>query len=140
MSLDNPFQSPETVSVHTASPTDRDRLRRIASAQRQVNIAVLLYLSLIPVNMVLGAIGSGSMWAPVLVLVLGLVVLGLGAISVFKLASIFRGKLVAVIYVLGLIVPLLGLLLLLSISSKATKELRNAGFQVGLMGVNPNSI
>ena len=49
-------------------------------------------------------------------------------------------NIVAIIYVLGLLVPLLGLLLLLSVSGKATKELRSAGIKVGLLGANPNAI
>ncbi len=64
----------------------------------------------------------------------------LGVVSVFSLASIFRGRVVAVIYVIGQIVPLLGLLLLLSINGKATKELRAAGIRVGIMGANPDSV
>ncbi len=140
MSIDNPFQSPQVVSVQAEAANDRDRLRRIALAQRQVNIAVLLYLSLIPVNLVLGAVGQGANWASLVVLVLGLIVLGLGAVSVYKLASIFRGKIVAVIYVLAMLLPLIGLLMLLSISRKATKELRAAGYKVGLLGVDASTI
>jgi asparagine N-glycosylation enzyme membrane subunit Stt3 len=140
MSIENPYKSPETVSPGSDAPKDRDRLRRIARAQRQVNLAVLLYLAIIPVNLALGAVGGGAPWVSVVLGLFVLIILGLGATSVYKLASIFRGNVVAVVYVLGLLVPLLGLLLLLSISGKATKELREAGIKVGLLGADPNAV
>ena len=47
----------------------------------------------------------------------------------------------AIVWVLGVVfLSCIGLLLLLILSSKATKELRNAGFKVGLLGANPKDI
>ena len=105
-----------------------------------MNLAALLYLAIIPVNIALVAIGEGSPWASVLLGLFLLIVLGLGALSFYRLASMYRGRIVAVIYAFGLLVPIFGLLLLLSISGNATKELRMAGIKVGLLVANPNAI
>ena len=136
MSIDNPYKPPESSSIQLSG---RERLLRIAKAQRQVNFAALLYLLNTPVLMAINAIGNGTPWAPFLFGLIILFVFGFGAVSVYKLAAIYRGNLVAVVYALGLLVPVLGLLLLLTISGKATKELRAAGIKVGLLGANPNS-
>ncbi len=142
MSSENPYQPPETNSSITEEPEnqDQDRLRKIASAQRQVNIAVLLYLGFMPLNIVFSELAAQFPLAVILLPISILIVFLFGIISVYRLAAIFRGPIVAVFYVLGFLVPLLGLLLLVSISGKATKELRNNGIKVGLLGANPNTI
>ena len=140
MSETNPYAPPDSLPQDLPSHQDPDRLRRIAKAQRQVNVAAALYLGLIPVNILFSVadiqVGLAS-WIIVLYL---LVVLAMGAVSIFRLAAVFRGPVVAVIYVLGLLIPLVGLLLLLSVSGKATRELRSAGIKVGLLGANPKDI
>ena len=140
MSIENPYRTPETLPADFDPAFDRDRLRRIATAQRQVNIAVLLYLGLIPMNIVLAGVGGAQAWAGIFLGLYLLVVLVLGVFSIFRLAAIYRGNVVAFLYVIGLLVPLLGLLLLLSISNKATKELRKAGVRVGILGADPKLI
>ena len=45
-----------------------------------------------------------------------------------------------VLFMVGLFVPLLGLLILLSIHYKAMKAMKAAGVKVGFMGADPNSI
>ncbi len=142
MSLENPYQPPETNSSITEEPENQDqnRLQKIASAQRQVNYAVLLYLGFMPLNIVLSDLAAQFPLAVIILPVSILIVFLFGIISVYRLAAIFRGPIVAVFYVLGFLVPLLGLLLLVSISGKATKELRKNGIKVGLLGANPNTI
>ena len=142
MSSDNPYTPPVLTSFGSEMPESqaKERLRRIAIAQRQVNVAVLLYLALLPLSFGLGTVAGGAPWGGLALGIYALVVVGLGIVSVYKLAAIFRGSVVAILYVIGLLVPLLGLLLLLSISGKATKELRAAGIKVGLLGANPSDI
>ncbi len=142
MSNENPYLPPASTSLGSSIPIPqaKERLRRIASAQRQVNLALLLYIAIFPVSFGLGVFGVGAPWAALLLGFFALAVIIMGTISVYKLAAVFRGKVVAIIYVIGLLVPLLGLLLLLSISGKATKELRAAGIKVGLLGANPSDI
>ena len=139
MSFENPYQSPTTVS-ESSSVADPDRLRRLASAQRRVNLAVLMYLAMIFVNGAINVASRGQTWGAIVLLTIVVAVLSYGAVAVFTLASMFRGRAVAVIYVLGLLVPLLGLLLLLSINSKATKELKANGIRVGLLGADPKTL
>ncbi len=141
MSIDNPFPPADRASECSARHPDRDRLRRIASAQRQVHFAVVLYLTFTPVNLAYRSVRhQAAEWASAALLLYALIVVGIGAISVYRLASIFRSRMVAVIDVLCMIVPILGLLVLLSLSRKATNELRAAGYKVGLWGVSPNAI
>ena len=139
MATGNPYASP-TATATVAPHTDRERLRRIATAQRLTNLAVLFYLCLIPANIALSTVVDRAPWAAVVFAAVAISVLIFGAISVYGLAAQFRGKAVAVIYVLGLLVPLLGLILLVTISSKATTILKENGIKVGLLGANPTAI
>ncbi len=139
MSEQNPFAVPETNIAVVDSSLDRDRLRRVAAWQRRLNLAVLLQLLFVPYLMLVSFSSLGP-FSVVLIPGYFLVFMLLGVVSVFSLASIFRGRVVAVIYVIGQIVPLLGLLLLLSINRKATKDLRAAGIHVGIMGATPDAV
>ncbi len=137
MSEQNPFAVPETNIAVVDSSLDRDRLRRVAAWQRRLNLAVLLQLLFVPYSMLVSFSSLGP-FSVVLIPGYFLVFMLLGVVSVFSLASIFRGRVVAVIYVIGQIVPLLGLLLLLSINRKATKDLRAAGIHVGRLSNPPD--
>jgi len=142
MDTANPYSSPTTESAAPVAQlgSDRERLRRIATAQRQTNLAVLLQFLLFPASIGVSAVAGDAPWAGFVIGIVALCVVVYGAVAVFRLASVFRGKVVAVIYVLGLLVPLLGLLLLLSISSKATTILQEHGIHVGLLVADPSVI
>lgn len=61
--------------------------------------------------------------------------------SLYKLANSLKESTVSIaLFIIGLFIPLVGLLVLLYINSKATKALQNAGIKVGLMGANPDDI
>lgn len=139
MSTQNPYEVPEVRSTVSASE-DRERLRRIATGQRNTNLAALSYLCLLPANLLLRGAADRIPGSAVIFALLVLGVLIYGAISVYGLASEFRGKVVAVVYVLGLLVPFLGLLLLFSLSGKATKILRENGISVGFLGADPTTV
>jgi len=126
MSTENPYAALTTATTF-APDAGRDRRRKIATAQRETNLAVLFYFCLIPVNIAISSVANGAPWANIVSGVAALPVLVFGAVSVYSLASQFRGKFVAVLYVVGLLVPLLGLILLISINSKATSILRENG-------------
>lgn len=93
---------------------------------------------LVLINIRFGAVVGDALWASFVVLILALVMLVLGAIFGLPAGFNFRGQAVAVLYVFAMMIPLL--VLLLSVSSKATNELRKAGYKVGLLGVNPKTI
>ncbi|MEI6654184.1 MAG: hypothetical protein WCP45_05395 [Verrucomicrobiota bacterium] len=140
MNPSNPYKTPEFSSDTNNTSVSRDWLRSIGRSQRHVNLAFLLYLAVIPIAYGINSMGTGSTLAPML---LGIYILGViifGAVAIYRLTAILKGHIVAVIYMLGLLIPLLGLLLLLSINGRATKELRKAGIKVGLMGANVESI
>lgn len=146
MSTENPYTAtatdPSTIQQSNVNNTNsnRDRLRRIASAQRGVNFAVLAYLVMIAANITLSSMAGDAAWAGAVFGVSALAVLAYAAVAVYRLASIFRGRIVAVIYVLGMLVPLLGLILLFSISSKASTILQEHGVKVGFLGANPATV
>lgn len=131
-----------TSDLHASSDesTSREELRKIATAQRQVNLAVLFYLCFVPLNLWLASIAEKEPIAAIAQLVIALGLLAFCILSVYRLASIFRGKVIAVIHAFGMLVPLLGLLLLLVNNQKATEIMRKNGIKVGLLGANPNSI
>jgi len=61
-------------------------------------------------------------------------------IYVYRLASSLETG-IPILWVLGILcLSCIGLLLLLVLSSKATKQLREAGFKVGLLGGNPKDV
>ena len=88
---------------------------------------------MIPVNLTLSIASEKAAWAGVLLGIIVLVVVGFGAISVYRLAALFRGEVIAIVYVLGLLTPILGLILLISIRQKATTILQQNGIKVGLL-------
>lgn len=126
---------------------DWARLLRVAKAQRGVNLCILLAFACYALLIFGGAAGEAAGRPPnamalvPLVAFLGLlVVLVFQVIYVYRLASSLEVG-VPIIWVLGvLFLSCIGLLLLLVLSSKATKQLRDAGFKVGLLGANPKDI
>ncbi len=61
--------------------------------------------------------------------------------ALYKLGSSLKHSVVCmVLLMVGLFVPLLSLLILLSIHDKAMKTMKAAGVKVGFMGADPNSI
>jgi hypothetical protein len=128
---------------------DLVRLLKIAKAQRGVNLAILLtfagygLLILGPFAARAGQGGAGAASALAMLSLVGLLVILTAVvfqvIHVYRLAGALDHN--AILWVLGVIfLGCIGLLLLLTLSSKATKELRNAGFKVGLLGGKPKEI
>jgi hypothetical protein len=126
-----------------------DRLLKVAKAQRGVNICILLSILCYAV-LFIGAgtapeAGAGPPAASTAVLAVAglagvLVVAVLQIIYVYRLAASL-GSGVPIVWVLGIVfLSCIGLILLLVLSSKATKQLREAGFQVGLLGGNPKDV
>ncbi len=137
MSDHNPFVAPENQGVPAKpSGSNREHLIKVATAQRHVLFVILAYLALLPFNIAAQQVPQLA----VILLPVAIIVFIAGAITVFRLASLFRGKAVAVLYLIGLLIPCLGLILLLVISSEATNLLKSNGIKVGLLGANPNDI
>lgn len=140
MSHENPYQVSNTIDQPPAAIDPKERLRAIAKAQRSVNLATLAYLCIVAATIALAVLGIGSPEVFIATRIAVLVVMVIGAVTVYRLASLLRGKVVAVLYVVGLLFPCLGLVLLLTLSQKATSTLQAAGVRVGLLGADPSSI
>lgn len=137
MKEENPFRAP--VAEHEpAAPrgSERDFLIRIARAQRHVLFVMLGYCFLFPLQFIPQFVGTGQtfFYCACVIVVL------LGAVTTYRLSSMFNTKRVALLHTIGLIVPFLGLFFLYLNSSQATSVLRARGIRTGLFGANPNSI
>ena len=143
MSDQNPYAPTAELAAEPAVSKGsgrREFLRRVARAQRQTIRATLLYLCVFPIDYGLAQLPGGTAWKSV---VLGFFALGVvifGAIAVFRLAELLRGRIVAMVYVLGLLIPFFGLLLLMLLSSQASSKLKRHGVRVGLLGADPDEI
>lgn len=140
MSAENPYQAPEPGTTGQFERDDPRRLRQIAETQRYVIFAALFYLAILPMSFVLRNVLGNAEWVGVVQLGCFALVVTFGAFSLYRFASVLRGPAAAVVYVIGFLVPCLGLILLLVLSNEATKELRAAGIKVGFFGANPETI
>lgn len=59
---------------------------------------------------------------------------------IFRLSRLLYSTITAVLFVIGLFVPLVNFLVLLSVSLRATNILRRNGYKVGLMGVSADQL
>lgn len=108
-----------------------ERLREAALGQRTLNISIAL-------NFVLSALARNSEihWALILAMACALLFFALS--GVLRFGSAFGyGKVAKLGLMLLSSIPLVSLLLWLVLSVFTTRKLREAGFQVGLLGVRP---
>lgn len=141
MNNENPYSTSVVVDAHEETATERQsRLRKIAVAQRHVNLAVFFYFLLIIAIIVLPAVTQNAPWIGTIVAISGGCLMIYGALSVYRLAAILRGTFRAMLCVFGFLIPILGLLLLLSVNREATNILQRYRVKVRLLGANPNTI
>ncbi len=136
----NPYSSPVAFDSPSEGFGDRSRLRAVAAAQRHLNLSLLAYLGVVPFFIAVVVISGGAEWGAAVVLLYYVAVAIYGCVSIFRLAAILRGNLLAVVYTLAMLVPLLGLVLLLILNAEATTILRQSGIKVGFLGADPRSI
>ena len=131
----NPYAAPEAdLPPSSRDPKSREHILGVAKAQRGVLVCILLYLG--------AAIGS-AVAPPEVQFILGLAFLIAaiaGAVFVFMLSVRVYGTGMGIFLGLLTLVPLLGLLVLLIVNSKATKILKEHGIKVGLLGANTSKI
>ena len=133
----NPYET--QASLPEFNPTnghdaEKVRIKKIASGLRRVNIAILLYLCLVPINMLFVTAGEKFPFEGLSLVAIPLFIFGFGAFAVYKLAILLRGKTIAILCAIGLLVPLFGFLVLLAIrhlgSSELIKNVGDAGLLV----------
>ena len=121
--MNNPYQSPQS---RVADVVDGD-IEAIAGGQKLVIYAILVYFLAVASQAAIGQLG----------LLIGLVSLGLSIAGIIKLRAGMKFSTVTqIICVVLMFVPLVGLLMLLVLNSKATKRLQAAGYRVGLLGAS----
>jgi len=137
--MSNPYESPQFTTqprVAELAPSEREKMRRVASRQQFVLYALLANI----------VINIGVMAAPTdqsVRLVLGILAIAIiitAMIAAFLLAKELYNVVVGVICAVLMPMPCISLLTLLVINGKATTFLQQRGVKVGFMGVNPNTI
>ncbi len=121
----NPYQAPKAAVGGVDATEDSEKVR---SGQKLLIYAILLNF----VTMALQAAG-----VPLLGLLVVVAALGMSLVGIFRVASgMGSGIVLKILLVILMFVPLVNLITLLLLNSRATKVLREAGYTVGLMGAS----
>ena len=123
---DNPYQPP-SVSLYSLKSEPNEKSEKIRSGQKLIIYGILLYFCGILLQFVIGPFAA--------ILLIG--TFALGIIGIIKLSNGFGyGVLSTVLVLIIMIIPVVGLIVLLIINSRATKYLTKNGYKVGLLGAN----
>jgi hypothetical protein len=115
------------LELATPSVQDIERLNRVASGQRLMVLSVLVSFFAGPLR---GSIGDAA-------LVIGIAATIMAIVGAVRLAGALGNSIgMRIVYAVLMIVPLVNLITMLFLSSRATKQLREAGYRVGLLGAS----
>jgi hypothetical protein len=133
------YDADPAASTASGTRAKRERLKRVAGAQRWVIAAVLAQVALWGCWFVLTAFGKtrggpDGMYGISFVIGLG------GAVCVFRLAHEVRGALGGYLYGIAAIVPIAGLIVTLLVNGYASDELKTHGLTPGFFGVSDAAI
>jgi hypothetical protein len=123
----NPYTPPSApiADISQASAESLETLNRIARGQRHVMYALLVQIAAY-------ALGRG---APQLAVLFVLAAFVYAVVAVVQLAAALGYSMVSrVLLCIGLLIPLVSLLVLAVLSSRASQRLRAGGFKVGFLG------
>jgi len=124
MAETNPYQPPQAKLGTADAGVDAER---VASGQKLVLYAFLVYLAGIFIQMAVGPLAG----------LLALVALIMALIGVIRLGSALGWSILSRIGIFILMfVPFVNLLTLLAVNARATTALRSAGYKVGLLGAS----
>ena len=129
MTESNPYQAPESDirSQTSLSEDEHAKMEKLARGQKLVIYAVLAYFLAVAAQYVFGPL--------VVLLLLGCLVMSL--VGVIQVLSVLDSHLaVKILLFILLFLPLINMLVLLRVNSRATKTLREAGYTVGFMGAS----
>jgi hypothetical protein len=135
---DNPYQSPQYSGEYPRAAGvlsgSRDDLRKVAKYQKGLIFSILFYLILV----------MARFFAPAeaqLAVVLALVAISITAtVFVFLLSIKVYGTGKGILLGILTLIPLIGLIVLLTVNGKATATLKQNGIRVGFLGANPSEI
>ncbi|MBT2117378.1 hypothetical protein KK141_02700 [Dyella sp. LX-66] len=123
--MSNPYEAPKAPVGDTLR--NDPGIEQVASGQKLVIYAILVYLAIILVR------GAGETIAALL----AITSLVLSLMGILRIGSgLGYGTGTKVILVILMFVPLVGLITLLVLNAKATNRLREAGYKVGLLGAS----
>lgn len=121
----NPYETPE---APVGDPHhDAEEVEKVKKGQKLIIYAILINLSAYLVQMAVGQVAVLVTLASTIVALVGLYYLSKG-LGMSILTKIF--------VLILLFIPLLNILTMLVINSKATARLRAAGYKVGLLGAS----
>jgi len=124
MSSNNPYEAPR--SEVNDLPSDNTDLEQMASGQKLIIYSIILNFLTIAVQ------HSGG-----LALALSLVALVMSIIGIVRLCGSFGYSTgTKVLLIIGCFIPLVNLVILVTLSVKATNRLREGGYRVGLLGAS----
>lgn len=122
----NPTSETAANADNSANSPD---LLTVAARQRTMLIALLIYCLVIIGTMFIAVVQANE---SVLLVLAGLTVVFFGA----RLCWVLYGRASAILLTVLILIPYVNILLILMISSKTTKMLKEKGFKVGLLGAN----
>jgi hypothetical protein len=131
----SPQLPPQT--LHYAQSTGGPDLRTLAFRQRALNVCILAYIVLFASQFAL------PRDQPVFLLILGVALLATvvtAAVFVFMLSVSVYGTGIGILMGVLTLIPLVGLIVLLLVNSRATATLRKNNIKVGLLGADPSRI
>jgi hypothetical protein len=133
MKNQNPYAAPQAdvADVVQAEAVDIRRMNRVASAQKFVIYSLLAALA---------ATGIRSLVGSEVGLLLGVLVTILMMVGAVRLDGALNGSILSrILYALTMLLPLISLIIMFTLSLRASKELKAAGYKVGLLGADARS-
>lgn len=121
--MENPYRSPHAAVLERPRPGPE--LDDVASGQKLVIYAILLYFVAAAARAVLGPLATVPL----------LICLGMGWTGIYRLSrGLGDAMWMRIALLILMLVPLVGLIVLVILSSRGTSRLKKAGYSVGLLG------
>jgi hypothetical protein len=133
MKSSNPYAPPKS---HVADAVDDPavdftRMNRVASGQRLIIVALI------------ASFAAGSIQAsvnPLAGVFVGLIAAVMSIVGVLRIDGGLNGSVLSrILYVVAMLLPLINLIIMVTLSMRATKALRAAGYEVGFLGAKQRS-
>jgi hypothetical protein len=138
----HPQQSPSTppgpLQYATHTNVAMIDLKQVALQQRAVNLCILAEIVVAMVRFAL--VSKASLPLALAMGMIYLAVAVIGAVFIFMLAISLYSTGAGIVMGILTLVPLVGLIVLLIVNSRATRVMRNHGIKVGLLGADPATI
>jgi hypothetical protein len=125
---DNPYEAPNADVSESVDVVRAEDIKGLIVGQKMVIFAILL-------NLAANGVAFAAPKLMIVVALAGVAALILAIVGTVRLASnLGFHPVVTVLVCLLMLVPCISLLVLLSLNSRATARIKEAGFEVGLLG------